>query len=405
MPLSDTQIRKAKPLAKPQKLFDGEGLFMLITPAGGKLWRFKYRVAGAEKLLALGAYPDVSLADARSRREEARKQLAQGTDPSEVKRAAKIKARVQGAETFGALANEWLVKRCSTLAGVTVKKKESILKNHLRPWLDTRPVREISAPELLAVLRRVESTGAKEQAHKALQLASQIMRYALQTGRAERNTADDLRGALEKVVVKHHAAITEPKKIGELLRAIDGYEGHFVVARALRLAPLVFVRPGELRSARWADIDLAGAEWRYHITKTDADHIVPLSVQAVSILRELHPLTGHGKFVFPSLRTGERPMSENTINAALRRLGFGGDEMVGHGFRAMARTSLDEVLGFRPDFIEHQLAHAVRDPNGRAYNRTAHLAERRKMMQSWSDYLDQLKTGAEVIPLHGDKVA
>lgn len=402
MPLSDAQIRKAKPLAKPQKLFDGDGLFMLITPAGGKLWRFKYRVGGTEKLLALGAYPEVSLADARTRREEARKILAQGIDPSEVKRAAKIKARVQGAETFGAVADEWLVKRCATLAKVTVKKKESLLKNHLRPWLDSRPVREISAPELLAVLRRVESSGANELAHKALHLFGQIMRYAVQTGRAERNPAGDLRGALEPVVVKHHAAITEPKKIGELLRALGGYEGHFVVACALRLAPLVFVRPGELRAARWADIDLDGAEWRYLVTKTKTDHIVPLSTQALSILRELHPLTGHGNFVFPSLRTGDRPMSENTINAALRRLGFGGDEMVGHGFRAMARTSLDEVLGFRPDFIEHQLAHAVRDPNGRAYNRTAHLAERKKMMQAWADYLDQLKAGAVVVPLHGN---
>jgi len=260
-------------------------------------------------------------------------------------------------------------------------------------------VADVTARELLDVLRRIEARGALETAHRALGNCGQIFRYAISTGRAERDPSGDLRGALPPVKGEHFAAVTEPKRLAEILRALDGYQGTFTVQCALRLAPLVFVRPGELRKARWADIDLDAAEWRYTVTKTGTPHIVPLATQAVSILRELHKLTGHGEFVFPGARTNGRPMSDNAILAAMRRLGIPKEEMSGHGFRAVARTILDEVLNFRPDLIEHQLAHAVRDPNGRAYNRTAHLPERRKMMQQWADWLDQQKAGADVISL------
>jgi integrase len=403
MALTDTQIRNTKPQDKPQKLFDGGGLHLLVTTTGSKLWRIKYRIGGKEKLLALGAYPDISLADARDRRADVRKQLAQGVDPSSVKRLEKIKAKLQAADTFGALADEWLDTKCKDKAPATIKQNKSILKNHLRPWLGSRPVKEITAPELLAVLRRIESKGTLELAHRSLRLAGQIFRYGIATGRAERSPASDLHGALTPVVTKHHPAITNPVKVGELLRAIDGYSGFPVVLAALRLAPLVFVRPGELRAAKWADIDLEVGEWRFHITKTKTDHIVPLSSQATALLRELHLLTGRGEYVFPSIRTAERPMSENTVNAALRRLGYSSDEMVGHGFRAIARTILDEELGVRVDLIEHQLGHEVKDPNGRAYNRTSFLVERKLMMQQWADYLDKLKVGAEVIELKPTK--
>ena len=267
------------------------------------------------------------------------------------------------------------------------------------PWVGTRPIADLTAPELLTTVRRIEKRGALETAHRALGNCGQVFRYAIATGRAKRDPSVDLRGALPPVKAEHFAAITDPKRVGALLRAIDGYEGSLTVRCALRLAPLVFVRPGELRHAEWAAMDLDGAEWRYTVTKTNTPHIVPLASQAVAILRELKPLTGRGRYVFSSARSSQRPMSDNAILAAMRRMGIAKDEMSGHGFRAMARTILDEVLSFRPDFIEHQLAHAVRDPNGRAYNRTAHLAERRKMMQAWADYLDKLKNGAEVIPI------
>jgi integrase len=402
MALTDTLIRKAKAQDKPVKLFDGGGLFLLISPLGSKHWRVKYHFSGKEKLLSLGPYPELSLAEAREKRSEAKKQILQGIDPSSVKRLEKIKSRLQAADTFGALADEWISIKCKDKAPATIKQKKSILKNHLRPWIGSRPVKEITAPELLAVLRRIESKGTHELAHRALRLAGQIFRYGVATGRAERSPAGDLAGALTPVVTKHHPAMTEPNKVGELLRAIDGYEGFPAVLAAIRLAPLVFVRPGELRAAQWSDIDLESGEWRYHISKTKTDHIVPLSKQALSILSDLHQLTGAGQYVFPSMRTSERPMSENTINAALRRLGYTSDEMVGHGFRAIARTILDEVLKVRVDLIEHQLGHNVIDSNGRAYNRTSFLPERRQMMQQWADYLDKLKAGAEVISLRGN---
>lgn len=399
MPLTDTTIRNAKPGEKPVKLFDERGLYLELSPAGGKWWRLKYRFNGKEKRLSLGVYPDVSLKEARDRRDTARKLLADGIDPSENRKAQKSAQVDRVANSFEVVTREWFAKYSTRWA---VKHSERILHRFERdifPWIGGRPIADITAPELLTVVRRIESRGALETAHRALGNCGQVFRYAVATGRAERDPTVDLRGALPPTKSEHFAATTEPTQVAELLRALEGYEGTFTVQCALRLAPLVFVRPGELRKAEWADIDLDAAEWRFIVAKTNTPHIVPLSRQAVEILRELHPLTGQGRFVFPSARSYARPMSDNAILAAMRRMGIGKDEMSGHGFRAMARTILDEVLGVRPDYIEHQLAHAVRDPNGRAYNRTAHLPERRKMMQQWADYLDKLKAGAEVIPL------
>jgi integrase len=403
MSLSDTAIKNTKPGAKPIKLADEKGLFLLVTPAGGKWWRLKYRFGGKEKLLSLGTYPEVSLKDARQRRDDARKLLANDIDPSVNRKAVKATKTERAANSFEVIAREWFSKKSQGWAASNADKIIKRLENDAFPWLGARPITEITPPELLKVLRRIEERGAVESAHRLRNYCSAIFRYAIVTGRAERDASADLRGALPPSVTQHRAAITDPNAIAALLRAIDGYQGTFVTKCALRLAPVLFVRPGELRKAEWAEIDLDKAEWNIPAErmKMRDPHLVPLSTQAIEILRELHPMTGGGRYVFPGARTNGRPMSDNAVLAALRRMGYAKDEMSGHGFRAMARTILDEVLQVRPDFIEHQLAHAVRDPNGRAYNRTAHLVERRKMMQLWSDYLDKLKAGAEVIPLHG----
>jgi len=401
MPLTDTQVRNAKPADKPLKLFDGAGLFLLVTPSGGKWWRLKYRFDGKDKLLSLGIYPDVGLKAARERRDEARKLVADGVDPSQARKAKKAAREDRAANSFEVIAREWYAKHAPGWAASHAGKILRRFELDVFPWLGGRPIAEITAPELLSVIRRIEARGALETAHRALQNCGQVFRYAVATGRAERDPSGDLRGALPPVKGEHFAATTDPKRLAAILRAMDDYQGTFAVRCALRLAPLVFVRPGELRQAQWADIDLNAAEWRYHVTKTDTQHIVPLATQAVAILREMYPLTGRGRYVFPSARSADRPMSDNALLAAFRRMGIGKDEMTGHGFRAVARTLLDEDLGFRPDFIEHQLAHAVRDPNGRAYNRTAHLVARRQMMQAWADHLDRLKAGAEVIPFRG----
>ena len=400
MPLTDTAIRNAKPGEKPAKIFDERGLFLLVTPAGGKWWRLRYKFDGKEKLLSLGTYPDTSLKDARTRRDDARKLLADGVDPGENRKAVKAARQVRAANSFEVVAREWYAKQAPNWAEHHGDRIIRRFERDIFPWIGGRPIADVTAPELLAAVQRIENRGALETAHRALGNCGQVFRYAVATGRALRDPSGDLRGALPPVKGEHFAAVTEPKQAAELLRTLDGYQGTLTVACALRLAPLVFVRPGELRAAEWADIDLDAAEWRYHVTKTDSDHIVPLATQAVAILRELHALTGNGRFVFPGARSNGRPMSDNAILAAMRRMGIGKDEMSGHGFRAMARTILDEVMGFRPDFIEHQLAHAVKDPNGRAYNRTAHLGERKKMMQAWADYLDKLKAGADVLPFH-----
>jgi integrase len=415
MPLTEIAIRNAKLGEKPFKLADEKGLFLLVAPAGGKWWRLKYRFGGKEKQLSLGTYPDVPLAGhknkqtgewidgARDKRDQARHLLANGIDPGDIRKAAKVAGADRAANSFEMVAREWFVKYSPSWNEHHADRIIRRLERDIFPWLGGRPIAEVTTPELLAVVRRVEKRGALETAHRALSNCGQVFRYAIATGRTERDPSSNLRGALPPCKSKHFAAITEPKRVGELLRAIDGYQGTLTVRCALRLAPLVFVRPGELRKAEWADIDLESAEWRFTVTKTDTMHIVPLSSQAVEILRELQPLTGRGRFVFPGVRTNARPMSDNAVLAALRRMAIENDEMSGHGFRAMARTILDEVLGVRPDFIEHQRAHAVRDPNGRAYNRTAHLAERRKMMQDWADYLDKLRE-SEIIPSNGNSL-
>jgi integrase len=401
LPLSDVQVRNAKPKEKGYKLSDGQGLYLLVNATGGKLWRLDYTFAGKRKTLAFGNYPSISLADARQRRDEARKLLANGVDPGAVKKALKEARVAENENSFETIAREWHSKFSGTWSACHAETTIGRLELDVFPVMGARTIAKIKAPELLAMLRRIESRGALETAHRVRTICGQIFRYAVATGRAERDPAADLKGALPPYKKSHLAAITDPKEVAPLLRAIDDYKGSFVVKCALQLAPLVFVRPGELRQAEWAEIDLEAAEWNIPAErmKMKVAHLVPLSERAVEILRELHALTGNSRYVFPSGRSFARPMSNNAINAALRRMGFDKDEMTGHGFRAMARTILDEVLQIRPDFIEHQLAHAVKDPNGRAYNRTAHLAERRKMMQLWADYLDGLKSGAKVIRL------
>jgi len=399
VPLSDSKIRKAKPQQKRVTFFDGGGLFLLVTPTGGKLWRFKYRFTKKNKLLSFGAYPEISIAVARQQREEARRLLANGIDPGEVRKAQKA-ADIAASENFEIVAREWHEKfkhRWTPGHADTLMKR---LEREVFPWIGSRPIGEVKAPDLLSVIRRVESRGTLDTAHRVKFLAGQVFRYAVATGRAERDPSADLKGALPPKNKGHLAAITDPKEAAGLLRAIDGYQGSFIVKCALQLSSLFFVRPGELRSAEWSEFDLDKGIWSIPAEKMKMRqaHIVPLSRQAIEVLKSLKPLTGHSRFVFPSGRTSLRQMSNNAILAALRRMGYEKDEMTGHGFRAMARTILDEILFVRPDFIEHQLAHAVRDPNGRAYNRTAHLEERKKMMQLWSDYLDGLKSGAKVVP-------
>lgn len=392
MPLTDAAAKNAKPGPKPRKLSDSGGLYLLVTPAGGKWWRFKYRMSGKEKLLSLGVYPDVSLRQAREARDIARRDIAAGIDPSEKRKATKAASAAAAADSFEVIAREWFGKLKPTWADNHSDKIIRRLERDIFPWIGTRPVSQITAPELLRTLRRVEDRGALETAHRAHQNCSQIFRYAIATGRAERDPAADLRGALPPTKEKHHASITDPKAIGDLLRDLHAYKGSFVTLCALKLAPLVFVRPGELRRAEWSEIDLDAGEWRIpaHKMKSRAVHIVPLASQAVLTLRELHPLTGSGVYVFPGVRTSKRPMSENTVLGALRRMGYGTDQMTGHGFRSMASTLLNEQ-GWHRDAIERQLAHGERDPVRAAYNYAEHLPERRKMMQAWADYLDGLR--------------
>ncbi|MFI3221487.1 MAG: integrase arm-type DNA-binding domain-containing protein [Methylococcaceae bacterium] len=399
MAISDTTIKAAKPLPdKSYKLSDEKGLHILINPNGSKYFRLKYRFAGKEKTLALGVYPETTLKEAREKRDIARKQIADGVDPSENKKAVKESRAESAANGFEIIAREWGAKKVNDWEDKNNRSKR-MLERNIFPWLGTKPITDILPIDILNCLRRVEDRGTIETAHRVLQICGQVFRYAVATSRVDRDITPDLRGALPPAKGEHFASLTEPKDAAPLLRAIDIYTGSFIVKSALQLAPLVFVRPSELRQAEWAHIDVEAKEWRYLVTKTQTQHIVPLSTQSIDILTKLQPLTGHGRFVFPSARTpnGSRPMSDVAMLAALRRMGFTKDEMSVHGFRAMARTILDEVLGFRPDFIDHQLAHAVRDANGRAYNRTSHLPERHKMMQSWSDYLEKLKVGAEVI--------
>lgn len=400
MALTDTAIRNTKQKDKAYKLADEKGLYLFVQKTGGKLWRFDYRFDGKRKTLALGKYPDVSLADARDRRDDARKKIASEIDPSETKKAVKAAKVGVTANSFEVVAREWLATKMQT-------KSERYQLNVLRrfelylfPWIGKRPISEINPPELLEVVRRIENQNKVETAYRTLQATGQVLRYAVQTGRAMRDVTTDLRGALTPSVTKHMPSFTEPQQVAELMRAIDGFTGTLTVQTALRLAPLVFVRPSELRTAKWQSIDLDVGEWRYFVTKTKTEHIVPLCTQAIKHLKDIHPLSGHGEFVFQGGHNPDKAMSEAAINAALRRMGYDTKtQITGHGFRAMARTILHERLNIDPHIIEHQLAHKVPDNLGSAYNRTKFLEQRKVMMQQWADYLDELKAGAKVIPL------
>jgi integrase len=399
VPLTDIQVKSAKSKAKAYKLADERGLYLLVNPNGGKWWRLKYRIDGKEKLLSVGVYPDISLRAARNERDKLRTEVATGIDPSARRITEKEIRQENAANSFEAIAREWLHTIANSKTPEYTQRILRRMENDIFPAIGSTPITSIKPADVLKAVKKIEARGTRETAHRALSECGRAFRYAVASQRAERDVTSDLRGALQPVEGTHFAAVTEPKAAGELLRAIYDYNGSPQVCAALKIAPQVFVRPGELRGMEWEHINFETKEWRYLVTKTKTEHIVPLSTQVVAELKALQPLTGHGRFVFPSQRAGGRPMSDNAINAAFRRMGIAKDEMSGHGFRAMARTILDEVLGVRPDLIEHQLAHAVKDANGRAYNRTSHLPERRKMMQQWADYLERLRNGAEVIPI------
>ncbi|MBE0624410.1 MAG: integrase arm-type DNA-binding domain-containing protein [Burkholderiales bacterium] len=405
MPLTDTAIRKAKPSTKSVRLFDGGGLYLEVSPSGGKLWRLKYRIGGKEKRLALGAYPATSLASARQKRDEARKLLAEGIDPSERRKSTKAARAGLAANTFEVIGREWYAKTAPMLAENTKAKLLTFLEKDVFPWIGARPIAGLAASDLIKVIERIEQRGALDIARRVHNYMGRIFRYAVGRSLVSRDPSRDieLKDILPPEDVQHHASVTDLKAVGGLLWAIDGFTGAFTTRCALRLAALVFVRPGELRHAEWTEFDLEKAEWRIPAgkMKMKEQHIVPLSVQAITILREIQPLTRMGRYVFPSERGGARPMSENTVNAALRRLGYAKDEMTGHGFRSMASTLLHE-LGLPHAAIERQLAHGERNKVSAAYNFAEHLPERRRMMQQWADYLDKLKAGAEVIALHGN---
>lgn len=402
MALSDVAVRNAKPGVKPIKLTDGAGMFLLVTPTGGKLWRLKYRIEGREKTLAIGGYPAVSLGDARKRRDEARALIAKGQDPSREKQRDKTRARIEAADTFTAIAREFCEKRqrdgAKGWAPATVVKNAYLL-SLLDNGIGSLPIVDIEPADVLAAIRRIEGKGNLESARRTLQLAGAVFRYAVATARLRSDPTRDLRGALTAPTVTHYGAVTDAKRVGELLRAIDGYVGQGLSKLAMQIAPHVFVRPGELRHAEWSEIDLDGALWTIPAAKMKMRkvHQVPLSRQAVALFREVYAATGPTGFVFPSVRTRTRPMSENTINAGLRRLGYAKDEMTAHGFRAMASTLLNESGKWHPDAIERALAHGDGDKVRAAYHRGVHWDERVAMAQWWSDYLDQLRVGADVL--------
>ena len=395
MPLTDLAIRAAKPGEKDRKMADAHGLYILIKPNGGKYWRLDFRIGGRRRTLALGVYPDVGLKEAREARDTARRQIRQGIDPCALKQAQKLAQ--SGADTFEVIAREWhrrMAPRWAPKHAAVVLRQ---LEKDVIPYLGRYTAESIKPGEILRVLRRIESRGAIDTAHRTKQTIGQVMRYAVATARADRDPTADLRGALAPPPRTHFAATADPAEVGRILRQIAHYPGSPIVRAALNLAPLVFVRPGELCSMRWADIDFAAAEWRYVASKTSVEHIVPLSHQALAILEDIRPLTGRSPFVFTNHRRPSDHLTTNAITCGLRGAGITADELQVHGWRAVARTLLDEQLGFAPHLIEHQLAHAVRDPMGRSYNRTAHLPERRAMMQQWADYLDSLRNPSNVV--------
>lgn len=387
-PLTKIAVQSAKPGVQAYKISDEKGMFLLVTPSGGKLWRYKYRYQKKEKLMALGRYPEVSLKAAREARDAARVLISQGVDPM----AERKKRKELTGDSFKSVAEEWRLGRQQVLAPKSFENITQRLQTYVYPNIGNRPIADIKAPEILQFIRSIEDKGHLTTAHRVLGNVNDVLRYAVAIGKTERNVASDIKGALKPKTKRHLAAITEPNEAASLLRKIDEYSGTPVVEAALKLAPLVFVRPIELRTAKWVDINFETSEWRYTISKTSTPHIVPLSRQAHSILKSLYPVTGTRAFVFPSQRRGSNPMSDNAILTALRKMGYAKSEMSGHGFRAMARTMLDEILGYRVDIIEHQLGHVPRDFQGRAYNRTKHLDERKIMMQAWADYLDKIKS-------------
>lgn len=392
MALTDTTIKNAKPQDKQYRLTDGDGLYLLIQPNGKKWWRQDYRFTGKDKTLSLGVYPDVSLKMARERRDEIRRQVVEGIDPSAHRKSSKLTQKDLLSNSFEFITQEWYQKQLPTWSKNHAERVMGRFQREVFPWIGSKPISTITAPELLEVVRKAEGRGHIETAHRILQDCGRVFRYAIAIGKAERDISADLRDALQPVQEEHFPAITEPKEVAGLLRAIDNFSGTFIVKTALQLAPLFFVRIGELRHARWREIDFEKSEWRYFVGKTTSDHLVPLSLQSIALLKALHPLTSYGEWVFPSERKRNQPFSEATINAALQRIGYNTKtEMTGHGFRAMARTLIHEELGFDPAIIEHQLAHQVSDALGTAYNRTKFIKDRKIMMQKWADYLDDLK--------------
>lgn len=392
MKLTASQIKSAKATNKPIKLADGRGLYVLVKLNGAKYWRLKYRFAGKEKLLALGVFPAVSLAQARLLCAEAKALLAANRDPSLTKQIQKNLLQNESQDTFEAVANEWFAAKIADKSESYKARTWRILEKDLFPRIGQISAGDLTGQMLLAALRAIE-VRTIDIAHRAKQTASQVMRYAVATGRADRDIAADLTGALKPRSVKHAATLLDPSEIGQLLRSIDAYSGSLIVKSALQLSPLLFVRPGELRTMEWKEIDWETARWEIPAEKMKMrqPHIVPLASQSLDVLRQIHPLTGRGDYVFPSARKGGRPLSDNGVRTALRSLGYTNEQITPHGFRAMARTLLDEELKYRVDYIEHQLAHAVKDPLGRAYNRTKHMDERVEMMQRWADFLGSLK--------------
>jgi integrase len=409
MTLTAIAAQKARPREKPYKLAAGGGLYLEVMPTGAKYWRWKYRHVGKEKRLALGVFPEVSLAQARAKRDEERARLREGNDPLTHRKAKKLAARFGAENSFETVAREWLETKAGEWVPEHYLKVKAWLEQHVFPSIGPKPPAELEAPEVLVMLRRLVARGTLNTAGRVRETVSAVFRFAIATGRAKRNPAADLRDALPRADSRNFAALTEPDDVAGLLRAIEGFQGSAVTLAALRLSPLVFQRPGELRTMEWADVDFEAAEWRIparhrKLRKAAKEnprtppHIVPLSKQAVAILRELHALTGKRRFVFPGVRDPRRPMSENTVNGALRRLGYTKEQMTGHGFRHMASTRLNE-LGWNPDAIERQLSHRDRDEIRGTYNLAQYLDERRKMMQAWADYLDTLRTGANVVPI------
>ncbi len=402
MSLTAKQVESAKTKGKDVKLFDGGGLFLLVKKSGGRWWRLKYRITGKEKLLSLGTYPEVKLADARQKRDEARKLLRDGIDPSAHRQSTKAARQFAADHTFETIAREWHKSvHAPKVSPQRAKTSERRLEMYAFPLFGSKPITEIEAADILVAVRRVEEIGQLETAHRIKIICGQVFRFAISMGLAKHDPTGNLRGLLKPVIVEHYPAITDPDEIGKLLRSIDAYDGKPVTCAALRMAPLLFVRPGELRQARWADFDLEAAEWNFQPSKNGEPMVTPLPRQAMAILREMEPLSkGQSEYVFPSERSAKKPMSENTITGALIQLGYEG-KMSGHGFRAMARTVLAERLNFPPEYIEQQLAHTVRDSMGRAYNRTQHLEQRRQMLQKWADYLDGLRQDKadNIIPL------